>query len=232
MIEQLLSRIASSLGGYLGLFAVSVLGNLVPFVPIPYLLVVFTYAAFLSYNPVIVGVVSGVGGGVGKLIVYLMGRGTSSLVTRYAGGEERLEAFKQLIGRYGALAAFIFAATPSPDDVVMIVLGLVRYDVARFFVATTLGKIVISVATASTGWLLSEVLMPIGVVGCVAVSLAFLAAATAIIYAIDWVKILEITSREGWRGVVGLVRSEGWGSILVSRLARREGRAPKGAGGG
>jgi len=196
-----LYEIALRVGGYLGLFVVSVLGNLIPFIPIPYLAVVFMYSAVLSYDPLLTGVVSGLGGAAGKLMVYLTGRGASRLIASVVGSEERLEALKKLLGAYGALAAFLFAATPSPDDVVIVVLGMIKYDPYKFLLAVVLGKIVISLIVAYGGWAVSEVFSPMGLWITLIASIALLALATILIIAIDWVRVLEVVSREGWRGV-------------------------------
>ncbi|MCH8833691.1 MAG: VTT domain-containing protein [Thaumarchaeota archaeon] len=57
---------------------------------------------------------------------------------------KRMKPFERLVKRYGAAAAFVAAATPIPDDIVYIPLGLAKYNPKRFFVATLLGKIVLS----------------------------------------------------------------------------------------
>ena len=51
--------------------------------------------------------------------------------------------FQRLVRRYGAAAAFTAAATPIPDDLVYVPLGLAKYNPLRFFVATLSGKIVL-----------------------------------------------------------------------------------------
>ena len=54
-----------------------------------------------------------------------------------------MKPFQKLVKRYGGSAAFVAAATPIPDDLVYIPLGLAKYNPKRFFVATLLGKIVL-----------------------------------------------------------------------------------------
>jgi len=54
-----------------------------------------------------------------------------------------MEPFQKLVKRYGGSAAFVAAATPIPDDLVYIPLGLAKYNPKRFFVATLLGKFVL-----------------------------------------------------------------------------------------
>jgi len=54
-----------------------------------------------------------------------------------------MKPFQKLVKRYGGSAAFVAAATPIPDDLVYIPLGLAKYNPKRFFVATLLGKFVL-----------------------------------------------------------------------------------------
>ena len=54
-----------------------------------------------------------------------------------------MRPFQRLVKRYGAGAAFIAAATPIPDDLVYVPLGLAKYNPKRFFVATLTGKLVL-----------------------------------------------------------------------------------------
>ncbi len=54
-----------------------------------------------------------------------------------------MKPFQKLVKRYGGSAAFVAAATPIPDDLVYIPLGLAKYNPKRFFVATLPGKIVL-----------------------------------------------------------------------------------------
>ncbi len=64
----------------------------------------------------------------------------------------------------GFLAAFAAAATPIPDEPVVIPLGLMKYSPAKFFTAFFIGKLAITVVGAFlgawTGEALSEWLSP------------------------------------------------------------------------
>jgi membrane protein DedA with SNARE-associated domain len=57
---------------------------------------------------------------------------------------KRMRPFERLVRRYGAAAAFVAAATPMPDDIIFVPLGLAKYNPKRFFVATLAGKLVLS----------------------------------------------------------------------------------------
>src|SRR4030042_1882136 len=59
--------------GYLGLFLISIFaGSPIP-IPTPSMILTFTLGSIL--NPVLVGLVSGFGNGIGHTLVYLTGRG-------------------------------------------------------------------------------------------------------------------------------------------------------------
>jgi membrane protein DedA with SNARE-associated domain len=55
-----------------------------------------------------------------------------------------MKPFERFVKRYGGAAAFIAAATPIPDDLVYIPLGIAKYNPKRFFLATLSGKILLS----------------------------------------------------------------------------------------
>jgi membrane protein DedA with SNARE-associated domain len=59
-----------------------------------------------------------------------------------------MKPFERLVKRYGAAAAFVAAATPIPDDLIYVPLGLAKYNPLRFFVSTLLGKLVLSYVIA------------------------------------------------------------------------------------
>jgi membrane protein DedA with SNARE-associated domain len=53
--------------------------------------------------------------------------------------------------KYGPFAIFIMAATPLPDDILYIPLGLMRYELPKFFTFCLLGKIVLTYPIALAG---------------------------------------------------------------------------------
>ena len=55
--------------------------------------------------------------------------------------KQRMLPFQRLVKKYGAAAAFVAAATPIPDDIVYVPLGLAKYNPLRFFIATLTGKL-------------------------------------------------------------------------------------------
>ena len=127
--------------GYLGLTIVSFFGSLIPFVPVPSFVLVATMAAgeqFDIHALVLIAALTATGA---KQIIFYASYGGSKIISEKT--KKRMKPFQKLVKRYGASAAFVAAATPIPDDIIYIPLGLAKYNPKRFFVATLLGKIVL-----------------------------------------------------------------------------------------
>ena len=176
--------------GYLGAFLVCTLGNISIFIPIPFAVVVYAFGSTL--NPLLLGLVSGLGSTIGEMVSYFLGWGGRKMIeSRYG---SRLDAAKRLIDRYGALSVFLFALLPLPDDLLLIPLGMMRYDLKKTFVAMLLGKTLMCIFLAYAGAFsfsyLRDVFAAGGVVGGVA-SVVMLAIIIIVMLRIDWAKMLE-----------------------------------------
>ncbi|MEM1878447.1 MAG: VTT domain-containing protein, partial [Desulfurococcaceae archaeon] len=80
------------------------------------------------------------GATLGKLVVYLVGRGVSSInkVQRVFRGMKSLTVTysrSTFMSRVTFLIVFLAAALPIPDDVVYIPVGLSKYSLPLFFIA-------------------------------------------------------------------------------------------------
>ncbi len=128
--------------GYLGLTLVSFFGSLIPFVPLPSFLLLATMSVGDKFDLHVIALISALTATAAKVIVF-----TVSYEGRRIIGEKsrkRMRPFERLVKRYGAAAAFFAAATPMPDDLIYIPLGLAKYNPKRFFIATLSGKIILS----------------------------------------------------------------------------------------
>jgi membrane protein DedA with SNARE-associated domain len=128
--------------GYLALSLVSFFGSLIPFVPLPSFLVLATMAVGDQFNIHILAILSAVTATLAKQIIFYVSYRGGRIISEKT--RKRMKPFERLVKRYGAVAAFVAAATPIPDDLVYIPLGLAKYNPRRFFVATLTGKIVLS----------------------------------------------------------------------------------------
>ena len=128
--------------GYLSLTLVNFFGSLVPFVPLPGFLLLATMSVGTQYDLHILALLSAISATIAKQIIFYLSYGGRKIINEKT--RKRMRPFERLIKRYGAAAAFFAAATPIPDDLVYVPLGLAKYNPRRFFIATLTGKIVLS----------------------------------------------------------------------------------------
>lgn len=182
--------------GYLGAFMVCTVGNISIFIPIPFALIVYAFGSML--NPLLLGLVGGLGSAIGEMVSYFLGRGGRKMIERRYGS--RLDAVEKLIYRYGALAVFIFALLPLPDDLLLIPLGMMKFDIKKTFIAMLLGKTLMCIFLAYSGAFsfnyLRDIFTAGGVAGGVA-AIVLLAVIIIVMLKIDWVKMLENKSITG-----------------------------------
>jgi len=128
--------------GYFGLAMVSFLGSLIPFIPIPSFLLLATMSTGNHFDLNILAMLSAITASIAKQIIFYASYGGRKIINERI--RKRMRPFERLVKRYGAAAAFVAAASPIPDDLIYIPLGLARYNPLKFFVATLTGKIVLS----------------------------------------------------------------------------------------
>jgi len=127
--------------GYLGLTIVSFFGSLIPFVPIPSFVLVATMAVGEQFDIHVLVLIAAITSTAAKQIIFYVSYGGRKIISEKT--KKRMMPFQKLVKRYGGSAAFVAAATPIPDDLVYIPLGLAKYNPKRFFVATLSGKFVL-----------------------------------------------------------------------------------------
>lgn len=131
--------------GYLGAFLIALIANATIILPFPGFVVLFALGA--AFNPLFIGLVSGLGGAIGEMSCYLLGysgRGVASNRKLYDKAVQWLE-------KWGALTVFIFALTPLPFDVLGVAAGFLRFTFWKFFIACFLGKTLLYIAMALAG---------------------------------------------------------------------------------
>ena len=171
--------------GYLGVFGASLLGSIIPFLPVPYLIVVVLLSGTL--DPVALGVAAGIGGALGKSTSYVLGR--SGYFVSKPSTQKNLDFLGRFMGKYGDLGVFIFAVTPLPDDLYLIPLGMVRFPFWRFMVINTIGKVILSTAVAYFGrayFQLSGTFLGTGELLTTVLVIALTVALTVLLARADW----------------------------------------------
>jgi membrane protein DedA with SNARE-associated domain len=111
----------------------------------------------------------------------------------------RMLPLQRLVSRYGWPGAFIAAATPIPDDIVYIPLGLAKYSPWKFASATFAGKVVMNEAIVWGSILLgrpfveqylSDTQDPFTLIVLAIVSIAILGVVVYYSLKIDWGKLI------------------------------------------
>tara|TARA_B110000014_G_scaffold234393_1_gene198262 strand:+ start:813 stop:1475 length:663 start_codon:yes stop_codon:yes gene_type:complete len=127
--------------GYIGLTLVSFFGSLIPFVPIPSFILLMTMSVGDQFNIHILAIIAAITSTLAKQIIFYISYGGRKIISEKT--KQRMLPFQKLVKRYGAGAAFFAAATPIPDDLVYVPLGLAKYNPRKFFIATLTGKLVL-----------------------------------------------------------------------------------------
>ncbi|MEK6877339.1 MAG: VTT domain-containing protein [Thermoproteota archaeon] len=130
--------------GYLGLALVSFFGSLIPFVPFPSFILLATMSVGNQFDAHALALISAVTTTAAKQVIFYISYGGRKIIDEKT--RKRIKPFERLVKRYGGVAAFVAAATPIPDDLIYVPLGLARYNPLRFFISTLAGKIVLGYA--------------------------------------------------------------------------------------
>ena len=146
--------------GYLGLFLISLLaGSPIP-IPTPSMILTFTLGSLL--NPVLVGIVSGLGNAIGYALIYTTGRGGVHLLPSFNVSDSGIGRFLRKIrmsrmldapNQTGVVAVFLLSIYPNPVLTPMVLgMGATRFSFTKFFLACWAGKTVMSMLLAFLGY--------------------------------------------------------------------------------
>ena len=183
--------------GYIGLALVSFIGSLIPFVPVPSFILLATMSVGEQFDLHILALISAFTATIAKQIIFYASYGGRRMISEKT--KKRMKPFQKLVKRYGGAAAFVAAATPIPDDMVYIPLGLAKYNPKRFFIATLSGKIVlcyiIVLISHYTGLSILEPILediddPFAIYAGIIVFGAIMTAIVILLLRLDWERIL------------------------------------------
>ena len=183
--------------GYIGLALVSFIGSLIPFVPVPSFILLATMSVGEQFDLHILALISAFTATIAKQIIFYASYGGRRMISEKT--KKRMKPFQKLVKRYGGAAAFVAAATPIPDDMVYIPLGLAKYNPKRFFIATLSGKIVlcyiIVLISHYTGLSILEPILediddPFAIYAGMIVFGAIMTAIVILLLRLDWARIL------------------------------------------
>jgi membrane protein DedA with SNARE-associated domain len=119
---------------------VSIAGNIIPFFPTPYLLLIVTIAIGDSYQGIgiiQIAAVAALGAASGKLVSYALGYGARRAIRK----QERFDSLRKLLGGSTFLVGVLFAASPLVDAA-FIPIGIIRYSPPKTYLALYAGKFI------------------------------------------------------------------------------------------
>ena len=132
--------------GYPGIFIISILANATILLPAPGVAVVFAMGGV--FNPLLVGVIAGLGSAIGEISGFVAGFSGQTVV-------ENIKLYNQIstwMRRYGTLTILILAAVPNPFfDLAGIAAGALKMPIQKFFFWCVIGKIIKMLIFAYTG---------------------------------------------------------------------------------
>lgn len=122
--------------GYLGVFVISVITCSSIVVPVPGWILVATMGAIL--NPILVGIISGLGGTLGEMTGYLLGYGGRIAIENVTIYNRMVQWMK----RWGSITIFVLALIPNPlFDIAGAAAGLLRFPVWKFILFGAAGRV-------------------------------------------------------------------------------------------
>ena len=135
--------------GYFGIFIISLVCSLNPFIPIPYFVLLFTFGPVL--NPFFLALVAALGASIGKTLCYVIGLGGKEILEKKF--SKQINKLKKSFEKYKpGIWVFLIGLTPLPDDPVVILCGIIKYDFRKFFIALFLGKFILSLFLSLAGY--------------------------------------------------------------------------------
>ncbi len=174
----------------IGVLVGSFLINLVPFAGPSNLFIASTAALTVQSDPFSLGFLVALGATLAKSVHYVV----TFFIGKHIGEKrrERIDTETQKIKRWAFFLLFAAAASPIPDEPVVVPLGLMKYSPAKFFAAFFSGKIIITVIGASLGGWTGEVFSPfISQEVLAVISITLTIVITILLLKVDTAKIIE-----------------------------------------
>lgn len=193
--------------GYLGALIVSFLGNATILLPFPYIGVPFILGGLTDevtsafvFDPWMIGLVAGFGAMMGEMTGYFIGYGGGQLID-----QEQRNGFKEFIKshpRATPIVLWFLAATPIPDDILIVPLGAARYSWWKVAIPQFIGKTMFMMTIAWAGRIGLEFVGtlfggtdPLGLLSRVieVVALLLVIVSIYLLVRIDWNKLITKT---------------------------------------
>ena len=168
--------------------------NLIPFLGPSNLLIASTAAlSFVNPDPttlIALGLFIALAAALAKGVYYVVTFFVSNHLSEK--NQQRLDKEALKVRPYAFFLLFLAAATPIPDEPVVIPLGLMKYSPVKFFSAYFIGKLTITVAGAFLGgWTEAHFSGLLSTEAMVALSIVLTVIVTVIMFKVDLGKLTE-----------------------------------------
>ncbi|MHA1917652.1 MAG: VTT domain-containing protein [Candidatus Ranarchaeia archaeon] len=171
--------------GYPCVFVIALLGNLFIETPIPYALSVFLFGLW-GLNPIVLGASTALGSSIGNFIFYSYGKGISQEGAKRKFGKQFSDV-SNFIGKNGFVTTLLYSMTPLPDDLLMVPLGVTKYNFRKAFIANFIGKTIYVSLIATLGYVVGFYIF-IPITGLtLALSIGGFIMGGYMTYRIDWI---------------------------------------------
>lgn len=149
MVQEFFKNLTSL--GYFGIFLITLISYSTILFPLPAAIFVFSAAGFL--NPIILGLVAGLGASLGEMTGYGVGFGGRKLILRKK-EIEKIEKITSFLKKKGTFFAIVFVASLPffGGDLLGISAGFLKYDLKKFFLASFIGKTILHLVIAFAGF--------------------------------------------------------------------------------
>lgn len=137
--------------GYWGAALFAFLAHTTIIIPVPYT-VLLVYLGSIGLNVYGLAALAGLGAGIGELTSYLVGLAGGAMIWKKY--QEHFLALRGILNRRPSLlpwVIFLFGVSPLPDDILLIPLGMIRYNIVRAIIPLVIGKIILTGLFALTG---------------------------------------------------------------------------------
>lgn len=177
--------------GYLGILSFSFVLYMIPFIGPSTMAIAGSIAAIgKELNPLVIGICISAGSSIAKTLHYYIAHFAKGALGKNSRG--RLEEYGYRLGKWKCVASFVAAATPIPDEPVVIALALMRYSPLKFLASFFLGKIVVTIPGAYIGTYAGHLLTRyVGNVATVIGSIVFTVILTILLVKIDFRKLVQ-----------------------------------------
>ena len=140
--------------GYVGAFAISILGGATIIIPVPALAIVFTLGGVMEY-PWLVGLTAALGELIGAMTIYMTGHGAGKAISnsKHSRVQRAYEKLLGLMERKGPIVLFVVASVVNPFFYpAALAAGALRFGIVKYTIIVLAGKIIKCMSVVYAGY--------------------------------------------------------------------------------